>query len=184
MAVDIVFSVVGKLAEYTIDPILSQFKYMFCSKTKIQTLMYKVKDLEIRESDLYQLVVEVERNAEAIKPGVKDWVRKVNDLKKQAYEVLEANEVKVEKLFDEVAIAIASQDLGVTKIQDQLVDMLGLKTEEKTNKIVRAGRLRERLGGGRGKNILIILDDVWEDIELETIGILSASDENSINIML
>lgn len=51
--------------------------------------MYKVKDLEIRESDLYQLVVEVERNAEAIKPGVKDWVRKVNDLKKQAYEVLE-----------------------------------------------------------------------------------------------
>ncbi|XP_022853614.1 probable disease resistance protein At1g52660 [Olea europaea var. sylvestris] len=95
-----------------------------------------------------------------------------------------ANEVKVEKLFDEVAIAIASQDLGVTKIQDQLVDMLGLKTEEKTNKIVRAGRLRERLGGGRGKNILIILDDVWEDIELETIGILSASDDSRLKILL
>ncbi|XP_022853616.1 uncharacterized protein LOC111375061 [Olea europaea var. sylvestris] len=203
MAVGIVFYVVGKLVEYTIDPILCQFKYMFCYKTKILTLMDKVKDLEIKESDVQQLVVEVERNAEAIKPGTKDWLQKVDDLKKQAYEVLEgttnsemkatkktvevdkllvegafetristkkkiiealkdkdvsiigicgmpgvgkttmaneiANEVKVDKLFNEVAIAVASQDPDVTKIQDQLADMLGFKIEEKTNKIVRDG---------------------------------------------
>ncbi|CAA3002982.1 disease resistance At4g27190-like [Olea europaea subsp. europaea] len=36
-----------------------------------------------------------------------------------------ADEVEVDKLFDEVAIASVSQDPDVTKIQDQLADMLG-----------------------------------------------------------
>ncbi|CAA2969733.1 disease resistance At4g27190-like [Olea europaea subsp. europaea] len=289
MAVNIVVSIFGQCTGFILDPIRCQFEYIFCYDSTIETLRDKVKDLENKEIDVRQLVVEAERNAEAIKPGVKDWLQKVDDLKKQAYEVLEsatnseiqclfltcpnlktrhslggkameknaevakllvegtfqkvgepkplvqtryqnrgdfvafktriltkkkimealkdkdvnmigicgmpgvgkttmayeiANEVNVDKLFDEVAISVVSHDPDVTKIQDQLADMLGLKIEEKSNKIVRAGRLRERLGGDRSRSILVILDDVWEYIELETIGIPSSGDDKGLKILL
>lgn len=50
----------------------------------------KVKCLEIMETEVQQLVVEAKRNAETIKLGVTNWLKNVEDLKKQAYEVLES----------------------------------------------------------------------------------------------
>ncbi|CAA2934950.1 Hypothetical predicted protein, partial [Olea europaea subsp. europaea] len=52
-------------------------------------------------------------------------------------------------------------------IQDQFVGKLGLKIKDIADKYERAERLRKRIGGGKSKSILIILDDVWGDIELE-----------------
>ncbi|CAI9765870.1 unnamed protein product [Fraxinus pennsylvanica] len=93
------------------------------------------------------------------------------------------NEVKDEKLFDETAFAVVSNDPDINKIQDQLAEALGLKIEEKTNKDVRAGRLRQRLEGNDGKSILVILDDVWTEIDLGTIGIPSPRDRRGLKIM-
>ncbi|KAL2534949.1 NB-ARC domain-containing protein [Abeliophyllum distichum] len=94
-----------------------------------------------------------------------------------------AHEVKVEKLFDEIVIAVVSQNQDINKIQDQLAEMLGLRIEEKTNNFVRSGRLRERLGGDDGKSILVILDDVWEEIDFETLGIPSPGGQKILKIM-
>ncbi|CAA2974650.1 disease resistance At4g27190-like [Olea europaea subsp. europaea] len=94
-----------------------------------------------------------------------------------------ANEVKFENLFEEVAFVVVSNYPDIIKIQDQLCDMLGLKIEEKTNKSLRAQRLQERLECSDGKNILVILDDVWEEIDLGTIGIPSPHDHKGLKIM-
>ncbi|KAM5583688.1 putative disease resistance protein [Rosa sericea] len=55
-------------------------------------------------------------------------------------------------------------------IQGTLADQLSLKFEEETE-IGRAARLKERIMGGN--NILIVLDDVWEGIDLSSLGIPS-----------
>ncbi|XP_062020752.1 disease resistance protein At4g27190-like [Rosa rugosa] len=73
-------------------------------------------------------------------------------------------------LFDLMIMAVVSHNPMVMQIQDQLKDMLALKLHE-TTKMARAARLRERII--RGKKILIILDDIWDTIDLSIIGIPS-----------
>ncbi|KAF5950187.1 hypothetical protein HYC85_012180 [Camellia sinensis] len=71
-------------------------------------------------------------------------------------------------LFDEVVVAVVSQDANVSNIQEQLAVRLGLKLIEKTE-VGKANELWNRLNNGK-KN-LIILDDIWQELNLKTIGV-------------
>ncbi|KAM7505423.1 hypothetical protein LguiB_004327 [Lonicera macranthoides] len=76
--------------------------------------------------------------------------------------------VIIEHLFDEVAMAVVSQNLDLRKIQDQLASALQLKLDEKVATYYRGIRLCERLMQGR---ILVIFDDVWEELDFGELGI-------------
>ena len=89
--------------------------------------------------------------------------------------------VKKDKLFDEVAIAVVSQAPDLIKIQDEIADALGLEFHEE-KEIGRAGRLRERLK--TEKRVLVILDDVWERLDLGAIGIPHGVDHRGCKILL
>ncbi|CAI9779546.1 unnamed protein product [Fraxinus pennsylvanica] len=95
-----------------------------------------------------------------------------------------AKEAKADRLFEEFAWADISGDPKVTKIQDELAERLGLNIKDITTENVRAGRLRERLGGDRSKSILVILDDVWDDTIWKTIGVPSTMDDKGLKILL
>uniref|UniRef100_A0A2P2MMI9 Disease resistance protein RPS5 n=1 Tax=Rhizophora mucronata TaxID=61149 RepID=A0A2P2MMI9_RHIMU len=71
-------------------------------------------------------------------------------------------------LFDVVAIVTVSVKPELEKIQDSIAGVLGLKLEEKTAD-VRANRIHQRML--KEKRALIILDDLWENFELENLGI-------------
>ena len=77
-------------------------------------------------------------------------------------------QAKEEKLFDEVAMAAVMQSPDLRRIQEEIADMLGLKFDVETVP-GRAIRLRERLK--RNKKVLVILDDIWNKLDLEAIGI-------------
>ncbi|KAE8125072.1 hypothetical protein FH972_019909 [Carpinus fangiana] len=81
-----------------------------------------------------------------------------------------ARQAKEEKLFEEVAMADVTQSPDLRRIQGEIADMLDLKFDKETVS-GRASRLHERLSQDR--KILVILDDIWEKLELETIGIPS-----------
>ncbi|CAI9765868.1 unnamed protein product [Fraxinus pennsylvanica] len=281
--IDIAWSIVGKLAEYTVYPVLRQIKYSFFYNSNIQNLRTKVQELENKRNDVKLQVDAAKRNAEIIGEEVSAWLQKVDDLKQKAQEILNSvagsemrclfnrcpnlksryllsrratkktikadklkgegtfervgyppppvqllnltshegfetrlstkkkikealkgkdigiigiygmpgvgkttmameidKEAKDEKLFEEVAFAVVSNDPDENKIQDQLAEALGLKIEDKTTR-VRAGQLRRRLEGN--KSILVILDDVWTEIDLGTIGIPSPRDRRGLKIM-
>ncbi|CAA2998265.1 disease resistance At4g27190-like [Olea europaea subsp. europaea] len=89
-----------------------------------------------------------------------------------------------DKLFDEVAMAVVSKDVDIIKIQDKLADMLGLTIYEKTNEDARASRLNERLTQDNKERILVILDDLWTDIDLKTLGIPLLSHRKGLKILL
>jgi disease resistance protein RPS2 len=80
-----------------------------------------------------------------------------------------AERVKVDKSFDEVAIAIVSQSPDSFKIQGELADQLGLKNLENDSIRERAKLLHQRLDND--KRILVILDDFWTDLDLASLGI-------------
>ncbi|KAG6701565.1 hypothetical protein I3842_08G171500 [Carya illinoinensis] len=81
-----------------------------------------------------------------------------------------ARQVKEDKLFDEVAWADVTQSQDwIRRIQGEIADMLDLKLDAEST-LGRANRLRKRLTT-KEKRILVILDDIWEKIELKEIGI-------------
>ncbi|XP_050367979.1 probable disease resistance protein At4g27220 isoform X2 [Argentina anserina] len=79
-------------------------------------------------------------------------------------------QMKKSRLFNQVIMAVVSQNPDLRKIQGTLADLLNLKLEDETE-IGRANRLEEKIK--RGTRILIILDDIWNRIELSSIGIPS-----------
>ncbi|KAK6933601.1 NB-ARC [Dillenia turbinata] len=70
------------------------------------------------------------------------------------------------KLFDQILMAVVSQDPSIRKIQDQLG--LSLR-DDKESDAERAGRLHEKLG--KTGKVLVILDDLWRYLDLQAVGI-------------
>ncbi|KAM5558683.1 hypothetical protein ABKV19_020390 [Rosa sericea] len=73
-------------------------------------------------------------------------------------------------LFDRVIMAVVSQTPDTRNIQGALADLLGLKLVEESE-IGRADRLQTEIR--RRNKILIILDDIWNTLDLSSIGIPS-----------
>ncbi|XP_030959627.1 uncharacterized protein LOC115981550 isoform X3 [Quercus lobata] len=78
-------------------------------------------------------------------------------------------QAKNEKLFDKVAMATVTQSPDLRQIQGEIADMLDLKFDDVETVPGRATRLRERVE--RNKKVLVILDDIWNKLDLEAIGI-------------
>ncbi|KAL5809771.1 hypothetical protein ACOSQ3_030462 [Xanthoceras sorbifolium] len=79
-----------------------------------------------------------------------------------------------DKLFDVVVMAEVTEIPDIRKIQGQIADELCLRFQEESLP-GRAARLRERMK--KEKKILLILDNVWAKLDLESIGIPSGGDE-------
>ncbi|KAI8558516.1 hypothetical protein RHMOL_Rhmol04G0100400 [Rhododendron molle] len=83
--------------------------------------------------------------------------------------------------FDEVVMVVVSQDTNVVKIQGQLADRLNLTLSGETE-VGRVTRLWKRLDNGK-KN-LILLDDVWQELNLMEIGIPITDGNKSCKVVL
>ncbi|PON37183.1 NB-ARC domain containing protein, partial [Parasponia andersonii] len=94
-----------------------------------------------------------------------------------------ARQTMEEKIFNETIFASVSQTPNIEKIQQEVAEKLGLQKFDEIKSIsVRAVRLRLRLR--QEKRILIILDDVWEELNLFDVGIYFEDDQKGCKIML
>ncbi|XP_028094028.1 probable disease resistance protein At4g27220 [Camellia sinensis] len=84
-------------------------------------------------------------------------------------------------LFNEVVVAVVSQDANVSNIEGQLTDRLSLKLNGETE-VGKANELWNRLNNGK-KN-LIILDDIWQELNLKTIGIPITNGNNCCKVVI
>ncbi|CAJ1816642.1 unnamed protein product [Sphenostylis stenocarpa] len=86
-----------------------------------------------------------------------------------------ATKAQEKKLFNVVVMANITRNPNIQKIQGQIAEMLGMRLEEESE-IVRADRIRKRLKKEK-ENTLIILDDLWDGLDLNRLGI-ACSDED------
>ena len=94
------------------------------------------------------------------------------------------NQLRQQKIFDKVGIATVSQDPDIIKVQGELAKSLGWALNEKDEK-ERADRLRLMFSESKSSKILIILDDVWKQLDLEKkLGIPVGGRDNCCKILL
>ncbi|XVF77475.1 hypothetical protein PTKIN_Ptkin14bG0047000 [Pterospermum kingtungense] len=86
-----------------------------------------------------------------------------------------------QKLFDHVVMVTMSQNPDINKIQERIAESFGLELKARTEE----GKAEELWRGLRTvKKILIIIDDVWTDFELQTIGIPFGVEHEGCKILL
>ncbi|XP_038992308.1 probable disease resistance protein At4g27220 isoform X1 [Hibiscus syriacus] len=86
-----------------------------------------------------------------------------------------------QKLFDKVVMFTMSQNPNISKIQGKVADMFGLKFETSSEE----GKAEELFRSMKGEtNIFIIVDDLWEEFKLETIGIPLGVEHEGCKILL
>ncbi|XAR68468.1 hypothetical protein NMG60_11003588 [Bertholletia excelsa] len=90
--------------------------------------------------------------------------------------------IKAEKLFDGFAMVTVSQQPDLIKIQTIIAEYLGLMLPEQVSLDARADRIRERLR--QINKVLIILDDLWNRLDLEKIGIPVGNDHKGCKVIL
>ena len=87
-----------------------------------------------------------------------------------------ANKAREKKLFNMVVMANVTRIPDIEKIQGQIAEMLGMRLEEESE-IVRADRIRKRLMKEK-ESTLIILDDLWDGLNLNILGIPRSEDDD------
>ncbi|KAG5222424.1 disease resistance NBS-LRR family protein [Salix suchowensis] len=92
-----------------------------------------------------------------------------------------AEQVKANRIFDVVVLPVVSKTPDLRQIQGEIADGLGFELKAETNS-GRAERLHERLKSE--KKVLVILDDIWERLELDGVGIPSGSDNRGCKILM
>ncbi|TYJ38841.1 hypothetical protein E1A91_A04G021400v1 [Gossypium mustelinum] len=86
-----------------------------------------------------------------------------------------------QKLFDKVVMFTMSQNPNINKIQEKVADIFGLNFETSSQE----GKAEELFRSMQGvKKILVIVDDLWEEFKLESIGIPFGDEHKGCKILL
>ncbi|KAF3454152.1 hypothetical protein FNV43_RR04599 [Rhamnella rubrinervis] len=212
--IDIIIGIAAIVAEYTVAPIGRQLGYLFCYKRNVEDLNSKIVDLKNVKQSLQHEVEEAQRNGENIEAVVNEWSPKLiklslkimgishNMKRKELQNSLvlawlvcgdgwhgktmlskeaATKAMDKEKLFTKFIFTTISKDPDIKKIQQDIGEYLDMTLDEE-NKDIRAARLRERL---RQENkILIIVDDIWEKLDLEDVGISFGIHQRGCKILL
>ncbi|KAI4313193.1 hypothetical protein L6164_026191 [Bauhinia variegata] len=89
---------------------------------------------------------------------------------------------EAEKSFNKVAFVVVSNIVDVEKIQGEIASYLNLEPNERESMSERGRTLWGRLTSG--EKILIILDDVWEKLDFEVIGIPIGESRKGCKVLL
>ncbi|KAJ0079436.1 hypothetical protein Patl1_24272 [Pistacia atlantica] len=87
-----------------------------------------------------------------------------------------------DKLFDDFVFVEVTETPDIKNIQTIIAKKLGLKFEdEKEDESERANKLYSRM---KDKNILLIIDNIWEELDLKTVGIPSGADRGRSKMLM
>ncbi|KAJ4721508.1 Disease resistance protein [Melia azedarach] len=93
-----------------------------------------------------------------------------------------ANHLQTNKLFDSVVFVEIAQNPNITKIQKEIGEKLGLPLSQEESESTRAGKLCQRLKNE--KSILIILDNIWDHLDLQAVGIPRTDEAKGCKLLL
>ncbi|RXH91585.1 hypothetical protein DVH24_020608 [Malus domestica] len=84
---EFVIQIVGKVAEYAVEPAIRQVGYLAHCKRNLENLQTQVNDLSAARERLEREVVGAEEKGEKIQPDVQNWLKRVVEITEKANEL-------------------------------------------------------------------------------------------------
>ncbi|KAJ0702077.1 putative P-loop containing nucleoside triphosphate hydrolase, leucine-rich repeat domain superfamily [Helianthus annuus] len=197
----VIEQVVNPVVESLMGHIKKHLGYASCSTRHVKNMEERKKVLENTSADVKKLMETNRINGKEIPTGVPGWLNDVEDLKKKVQSISGCEEImistalcgmggigkttmmeqlKVDKnvtmLFDYIVKVVIGRDPNMQKIQNDIALCLGGEGLPEATQTSRADNLCRKfktiLENGK-KKILVILDDVWEKVNLQDIGLIS-----------
>ncbi|XP_061989785.1 disease resistance protein At4g27190-like [Rosa rugosa] len=126
-----------------------------------------------RRSTFKEIMDELLKNPNTIRIGVYGigGVGK-STLVKEVYRQAKQDQTK---LFDDVVLVLdVKKNSDPEDLQKKIVEKLDMKISQSDDETI-DGRAKRLCGRIKNKNVLVILDDVWEPIDLESVGLPSVA---------
>ncbi|KAI4308196.1 hypothetical protein L6164_031294 [Bauhinia variegata] len=194
---DLASTVVVRIAELLLfKPTFRHARYLLCLGKFVKGFKNQKRELESKQESVKERVRRAINRLEEPEEIVKNWQQNVDNVLKEAQELERKIEARSKckttlakelgkraeelGLFDKVVIAAISHTPNARKIQDHILDVLGLRVEEQSE-FARAQRLPERLRKGK---TLVILDDVSGKLDFEAIGIPWNHENGACSILI
>ncbi|KAM3693700.1 hypothetical protein ACJW31_07G003400 [Castanea mollissima] len=92
-----------------------------------------------------------------------------------------ATQAIADKLFERIVTVVVSQTPNLKQIQKDIAKELGLKFQDEDTDFQKAHLLCERL---KKEKILLIIDDIWNEIDLEDLGVSFGDDHKGSKLLL
>ncbi|KAB9105011.1 hypothetical protein FH972_026971 [Carpinus fangiana] len=196
----IVSMIASKIIDYTIKPVGQWLCYCFRYTSDIRNTKEQVEELRLANERLQHSVVAAISNSKKIVQDIGELLLKKPSSERVAFlpapqrkvtagsmdymasksrmltvtrlmEALEDNKIHLIGLWG-MAVVGKSTLPKPRRIQGEIADTLHLKFDTEETILGRASRLRERLTKKTDKKIiLVILDDIWKNLDLKEIGI-------------
>ena len=87
--VDIVISVVAKVAEYLVAPVGRQLGYLFCYNSNLAELQDQVEKLDDKRRSLHRSVNEAEMQGNGIEEAVQKWLKRADGISQEVEKFIE-----------------------------------------------------------------------------------------------
>ncbi|ESW13999.1 hypothetical protein PHAVU_008G244500, partial [Phaseolus vulgaris] len=179
---DLFLSIATKIAEYAKFPILDHLQYLCCFHNFASNLSNVKEQLELTQKSVNERIREATNRTEKVEPTVEKWLKDVekvlNEVQLLEERILNNKSVSMiglvglggsgkTTLAKKVGKKAEEMKLFEKVVMATIFDQLSFKLNE-ASVIGRAQRLSERLRKG---TTLLILDDVWEKLNFEALGI-------------
>ncbi|KAB2629132.1 disease resistance protein [Pyrus ussuriensis x Pyrus communis] len=197
---EIVIQIVGKVAEYAVEPAIRQLGYLAHCKRNLENLKNQVNELHAarerlaleivgaenkvhryklgrRSTKLEQAVVELEGKGNFASISYEVYPQEVSMVSDKHYEAFDSRTSTVKKIMDELRtpntdliLVYGIGGVGKTTLVEE-VHRQAVKEKLFADAVmvrIRAPRLCDRV---KDKKVLVILDNIWESIDLEAVGL-------------
>ncbi|KAM5576857.1 disease resistance protein [Rosa sericea] len=124
---EILTTVAGKVAEYTVEPIIRQGGYIIHCKSNLDTLQTRVNELKATRGRMHNDIVAAERKGETIQPDVVLWMTESDDITVKAEELLKDDRAKMKCLLGFCPNLLTRHQLSrkSTKLGEVVVELNG-----------------------------------------------------------
>ncbi|ERN19581.1 hypothetical protein AMTR_s00062p00106420 [Amborella trichopoda] len=188
-AMSIIINPLAEIAKILVSPLIRQIGYLISSKSNARDLALENERLKARRSDLMREVEAAERNGNMATSEAQVWFKRAEDLQKEADKVIDTYNEKKSCCGGGGFVQIAPPTTSWERMQQSNFQKSQLTLMERIQFIgpwMHHHNWGERClqHHSQRQRFMLILDDLWEKLDLKIIGVPQPDPHNRCKVII